>query len=233
MLCADSGALYVVAREKRGLFYGVYEILKRYGGMRWILPGPEGEFFTPRKSFVVPETEVVDNPAFRDRRFNLVSAWGPKETPLWMIRNGMSHSDPRYGSLRHLGGHVFSTLLPDTYFHEHPEYYGLYKGKRLPQCGNPAKITKTGTGGMANQPCTSNPETVRIMCENLVKMLKANPDAESFCILNNDSTAWCECENCVKLDPPEEAKRGMKSTRFWLLANALIATGKADGLSTN
>ena len=29
------------------------------------------------------------------------------------------------------------------------------------------------------------------------------------------------------LQKPEEAKRGMKSTRFWLLANALIATGKA------
>ena len=227
VLCADSGALYVVAREKRGLFYGVYEILKRYGGMRWILPGPEGEFFTPRKSLAVPEVKTVENPAFRNRRFNLVSAWGTKETPLWMIRNGMSHSDPRYGSLRHLGGHVFSTLLPDTYFHEHPEYYGLYKGKRLPQCGNPAKITKTGTGGMANQPCTSNPETVRIMCENLVKMLEANSDTESFCILNNDSTAWCECENCVRLDPPEEAKRGLRSTRFWLLANALVAAGKA------
>ena len=227
VLCADSGALYVVARERRGLFYGVYEVLKRYGGMRWILPGPEGEFFMPRKSFVVPEVEVVDSPAFRNRRLNLVSAWGSKETPLWMIRNGMSHSDPRYGSLRHLGGHVFSTLLPDTHFHEHPEYYGLYKGKRLPQCGDPAKITKTGTGGMANQPCTSNPETVRIMCENLVKMLEANPDTESFCILNNDSTAWCECENCVRLDPPEEAKRGLRSTRFWLLANALVAAGKA------
>ena len=225
VLCTDSGALYVVAREKRGLFYGVYEVLKRYGGMRWILPGPEGEFFTPRKSLAVPEVEVVENPAFRNRRFNLVSAWGPKETPLWMIRNGMSHSDPRYGSLRHLGGHVFSTLLPDTYFHEHPEYYGLYKGKRLPQCGDPAKITEKGTGGMANQPCTSNPETVRIMCENLVKMLKANPDAESFCILNNDSTAWCECENCRRLDPPGEREKGHVSTRFWTLANALIDEG--------
>jgi len=225
-LCTDSDALYVVAREKRGLFYGVYALLKRYGGMRWVMPGPEGEFFAPRTSLAVPEVALVDNPAFRDRRFNLVSAWGYTMTPLWMMRNGMSASDPRYGTLRQLGGHVFSTLLPDTYFHEHPEYYGLYKGKRLPQCGDPAKITKDGTGGMANQPCTSNPETVRIMCENLVKMLEEHPEAGSFCILNNDSTAWCECENCVKLDPPGEAKRGMKSTRFWLLANALVAAGR-------
>ncbi len=225
-LCSDAGTLYIVAREKAGLFHGVFSVLKRYGGMRWILPGPEGEYFTPRKSFVVPQVEIVDNPAFRNRDFNLVCAYGSKETPLWMVRNGMTSKNTSYGSRKRLGGHVFSTLLPDTYFHEHPEYYGLYKGKRRPQCGDPENITATGTGGMANQPCTSNPQTVRIMCENLVKMLKENPDAGSFCILNNDSTAWCECENCVKLDPPEEAARGMRSTRFWLLANALIAAGK-------
>ena len=44
VLCTDAGGLYIVAREKRGLFYGVYEILKRYAGMRWLVPGDDGEY---------------------------------------------------------------------------------------------------------------------------------------------------------------------------------------------
>ena len=226
LLYAGKEGLYVVARERRGLNYGVYELLKRYGGVRWITPGPEGEFVPRKKDFSVPALAEVVNPSFRHRNFNLVSAYGAKLTPLWQMRNGMTQNGPLYGGGKHLGGHIFSTLLPDTLYRTNPELFGLYKGKRLPQCGDPAKITETGIGGQANQPCTSNPETVRIMQENLVRLLRKNPGAESFCILNNDSTAWCECDNCRKLDPPEEAARGMVATRFWLLANALIEAGK-------
>ncbi len=226
LLYTDPSGLYIAAKERRGLNYGVYEILKRYGNVRWITPGPDGEFVPKKGSFLVPELAEVVNPSFRHRRFNLVSSYGSIRTPLWQMRNGMTQSGPLYGGGKNLGGHVFSTLLPDTLFPEKPELFGLYKGKRLPQCGKILSDPKQyKTGGQANQPCTSNPETIRIMQENLVKILKANPEAESFCILNNDSTAWCECENCRKLDPPEERKRGMVATRFWLLANALIEAG--------
>ncbi len=230
LLYSDASGLYIIAKERRGLNYGVYEILKRYGGVRWITPEADGEFFPKKSSFVVPALAEVVNPSFRYRNFNLVSAHvnSPTKTALWQVRNGMTQTGKTYGGGKQLGGHIFSTLLPDTYFHTQPELYGLYGGKRLPQCGDPAKITARGTGGMKNQPCTSNPETIRIMQENLVKMLKEHPDTESFCILNNDSTKWCECENCQKLDPPEEKRRGLVSTRFWLIANELIKAGKKN-----
>jgi hypothetical protein len=218
-------ATYIASREQVGVIYGVYEILKRAAGVRWFYPGDDGEFVPRKSDIALEEVLFVDNPVMLRRSFNHVCAnVGTTEAAnLWGLRNKMSVKG-RFGGLRHGGGHVFSTLLPDTYFHEHPEYYGLYKGKRRPQCGNPEKITASGTGGQANQPCTSNPETVRIMKENLVRMI-ASRAITSFCILNNDSTAWCECENCRKLDPPGERENGLVSTRFWTLANALIDEG--------
>ena len=225
LVCVTPEAAHVASRAQVGVIYGAYEILKRAAGIRWFYPGEDGEYVPKCRDLALEETLLVDNPAMLRRAFNFVCAnvGTAQAAELWGLRNKMSVGW-RFGGPRHGGGHVFSTLLPDTYFHEHPEYYGLYKGKRLPQCGDPAKITEKGTGGMANQPCTSNPETVRIMKENLVRMIAAR-GLTSFCILNNDSTAWCECENCRRLDPPGEREKGHVSTRFWTLANALIDEG--------
>jgi len=226
LLCVTPESAHLASRQQVGVVYGAYEILKRAAGIRWFYPGEDGEHVPKSRDLALEETLLVDNPAMVRRDFNFVCAnvGSAQAAELWALRNKMSVRGGRFGGPRHGGGHVFSTLLPDTYFHEHPEYYGLYKGKRLPQCGDPAKITKGGTGGMANQPCTSNPEVVRIMKENLVRMIAAG-DITSFCILNNDSTAWCECENCRKLDPPGEREKELVSTRFWTLANALVDEG--------
>ena len=227
LLYADKNGLFITAKEKVALHYAVAEILKRYGKVRWITPAPDGEFVQKNSSFIVPELAEVVNPSFKYRKFNLVAAHGYTLTPKWQIRNNMTQSGILYGGAKQLGGHCFSSLIPDIYFKEKPELYALHKGKRVPQCGDEKKIfVNGGYGGQKFQPCTSNPETIRIMQTSLVKKLKENPDTNFYCILNNDSTSWCECTSCKKLDPPEEVGRGMVSTRFWLVANALIEAGK-------
>lgn len=217
-LYSDETGMYIFSKEKRGILYGVYEVLKRYGGIRWIYPGEKGEFFKAKKDFSVPPLAETDNPSFKWRCFNLIAAASMRESELWMVRNKMTpgHSSESYLDPAVCAGyHVFYLLLPDELFKTKPELFGLYKGKRMPQ------------NGMERQPCTSNPETVKIMCENLVKMLKANPNIKRFIIFNNDSPAWCECENCKKLDTPDEAERGQVPTRYWTLTNELVKAGKA------
>ncbi len=217
-LYSDKTGLYIFSKEKRGVLYGVYDVLKRYGGIRWIFPGEKGEYFKAKKDFSIPQLAEVDNPSFKWRCFNLIAANSMRKTELWMVRNKMTpghYSEPHLAPAADDGYHVFYLLLPDELFKTKPELFGLYKGKRMPQ------------NGMERQPCTSNPETVKIMCDNLVKMLKANPKIKRFVIFNNDSPAWCECENCKKLDTPDEAERGQVPTRYWTLTNALIKTGKA------
>ncbi|OQA80660.1 MAG: hypothetical protein BWY31_03937 [Lentisphaerae bacterium ADurb.Bin242] len=217
-LYSDETGLYIFSKEKRGVLYGVYEILKRYGGIRWIHPGENGEYCKEKKDFSIPNLAEADNPSFKWRCFNLIAAGAMKETRLWMVRNKMTpgrsfelYLDPALDA----GYECFYRLIPDELFKTNPELFGLYNGKRMPQ------------DGMARQPCTSHPETVRIMCENLVKILTANPKIKRFIIINNDSPSWCECENCKKLDTPDEAERGQVPTRYWTLINVLVKAGKA------
>lgn len=226
LIYAQDDVAYIIGKRPRGVLYGAYEILKKYGDIRWILPGEKGEYYGQKKEILIPEQANVTNPSLKYRRFNLVCAnvGSTKETPIWMLRNNMQPHifDCDQGA----GGHIFSTLLPDTLFPQNPELFGLYDGKRMPQSGkilpDPSQYRR---GGQANQPCTSNPETRRIMAENLIKII-GERRADNFTILNNDSTKWCECENCRKLDPPGEKKRGLVSTRFWDLANFLIEKGQ-------
>ena len=52
------------AQRPLGLLYGTYEILKKYGGIRWIHPGPQGEFFKVKSEISVPDVSKISNPSF-------------------------------------------------------------------------------------------------------------------------------------------------------------------------
>ncbi len=221
LLAVTPQGTFIWSKHPAGTIYGAYELLKRYADIRWFYPGEDGEYVPKKDSVSVADVIIVDNPAMLLRTFNHVCANinTDQVAQKWLLRNKMTVKS-KFGGLRQGGGHIFSTLIPDTHFKTQPELYGLYDGKRLPQCGDPAKITARGTGGMKNQPCTSNPETVRIMKENLIRLI-GKRNYNSFSILNNDSTKWCECDNCRKLDPPGERELGLVSTRYWLLFNEL------------
>lgn len=227
LLGASSKGVFIYSTTPAGVIYGAYELLKRYGSVRWFFPGEDGEYIEKKKDFSVPETVFTDNPAMELRTFNHVCAniHTDEIARKWLLRNKMTLKH-QFGGPQHGGGHVFSSLMPDIYFREKPELYCLVDGKRVPQCGNEKLIFRNGgRGGQKNQPCTSNPETLQIMKENLIKMI-GERRLNSFNIMNNDSTVWCQCDNCRKLDPETERREGIVSTRFWLLANMLIEEGK-------
>ena len=126
------------------------------------------------------------------------------------------------GSVAHAGGHCFTPLLlgsgrkmvkPEVLFKEHPEYFPVVHGKR--------KISRNG--GTHPQPCTSHPDVIRIAAEGILAWSeKAGDKPLFFGFGNNDFTTWCSCENCLKQDPPEEQKKGIKSTRYWKFLNAVL-----------
>ena len=53
-LKANAEGLVISARQPIGLIYGAYEILKRYGGIRWLTPGEDGEYFTKHPTISIP-----------------------------------------------------------------------------------------------------------------------------------------------------------------------------------
>ncbi|MDD4017926.1 MAG: DUF4838 domain-containing protein [Kiritimatiellae bacterium] len=224
VLAADKDGVRVIAKRPLGVLYGAYGILKRQAGVRWFAPGAEFEHCPKRPSVSVPEQVTVNNPAFPFRQiFFYCAATNSKtlDTWDWFVRNGFAikiHKNlcKLYGEeLEKRGAEILQTrsfndlLGNDTLFDAHPEYYGLFGGKRLKMEGE------------HRQPCTSHPNVAAIMADRVNKDLEVPPKGGGCVILNNDSTAWCQCENCVKLDPPEEKQKHFVGTRYFTMINRI------------
>lgn len=220
LILANAERTYIVSREERGVAYGVYEILKRYGGVRFFYPGEEGEFIQESSSFSISDGTLLINPSFSKRAFNLTG--GPQNhlilpTLLWMLRNNMSQSIKRIllSKGKMVGGHDFCTLLPKELFETNPELFPMVDGKRhAPSC-------TANAPGYAN-PCVSNPDTLRLMTEEIVKRVNADRSITNYYVLQNDTTRWCECPDCKKLDSELDRENHFVSNRFWIMANAVI-----------
>ena len=81
------------------------------------------------------------------------------------------------------------SLADRIYFEEHPEYFSLMKGKRVPD----------------RQLCFSNPEVRRVLLENVETVIRAEKyDPSQYAILdftqNDRSGGFCECDACRKLN---------------------------------
>ena len=117
--------------------------------------------------------------------------------PTWSVRNRTqspdAHVPEEHGGNVDYGGlfvHTHAALLPpDKYAKEHPNYFYLNAaGQRS-----------------AAQLCPTNPETMRIVTENVLKALKDHPHAEIVSVSKNDNdgTQICTCERCTKLRADE------------------------------
>ena len=82
--------VYVIGQDPRGALYGCYHILKKHAGMRWLVPGDEGEYFEPKKNISVPEGTDLQNPYLRTRKTvaNEMTAFQ------WLARNNMQSETP-------------------------------------------------------------------------------------------------------------------------------------------
>ncbi|NCO35740.1 MAG: hypothetical protein AUJ92_05885 [Armatimonadetes bacterium CG2_30_59_28] len=222
-IAADAKRIRVIGRKPVGVLYGVYHLLKAYAGMRWFYPGADGEHCPRKTTITVPKQVTVSNPSFQHREIGFICAnvnSKTVDTRDWMARNGIAIQTGKHiyrmlqlelekrGAESHDGGHCFSYLLSDDLFTEHPEYFPLIDGKRVPQ-------------EWRRQPCTSNPAVAEIMAEGIREVLDALPTGGSYLIGNNDDTRWCQCDNCTRLDPPEEKQKGFVSTRYYTFINQI------------
>lgn len=150
-------------------------------------------FFPPRR---VPENleecTISDSPAFFYR-----NGGNPLTGQLGMLLLG----DPRRGADPELFGkksdlwidHTAGYLVPKLkYYDRNPEYYALLKdGKR---------IAKNAFSDHRTPLCLSNPDVARIALERAREWVRLNPDKKFFFLTYGDTTIWCECPGCRKLD---------------------------------
>ena len=203
----------VVRGGRRGMLYGVNELLETYGGIGW---------FSPWRT-VVPKTGVLkvpdslydtQRPAFEMRYTDFYwcgdNDWSgqnvePKREFFVHCRQNGAFKirlQEKYGGFADaglfVGGaglcHTFLRLVPPAnYFKDHPEYYSEIGGVR-----------RNGE----TQLCLTNPDVLEIMVSNLVVKIDADPQAKFYGVSQADWENYCTCAKCRAVDEEEGSHAG-------------------------
>jgi len=202
--------LLIAGESPIAVQHAVYRLLQKFFGCGWYMDLKIGIVVPEQKTVSLPATDLSEAPSFIFR-----SVWGGN----WAgegtdYRNGILN-----GGIGLSSGHAWAGLLPpDKYFKDHPEYFGLRGGQRVP--------------GLI---CTSNDEATRAIAEGIIASLDAAPKGPfppSISLSPTDTSYFCECEKCRALDVPgyiePSSNQVNLSDRFmnWATKIAQIVTEK-------
>ena len=201
----EKGDIVIAGASAWGTEFGVCEFLERYVGVRWLMPGENGEDVPRRESLRVPVEEVRREPAFFSRQFSGLASSQQLE---WARRNRMHGSIAFHHNLHRL-------FPPSKYGTTHPEFFPTRKGERyIP--------TNDNTHGW--QPCFTAEGIVDEAVKNICEYFEKHPDVNSYSLGVIDSSGHCECEECLAMDPEEPNFLGRRnvSRRYFTFCNAVV-----------
>jgi hypothetical protein len=191
--------LIIAGGKQRGTLYGVTTFLDKLG-CRWFTS--EVSVIPKKPTLVVEPLNELQKPAFEYREPFFAEA-ADKD---WAARNRVNGSSQRLDEST--GGkvsyypfvHSFYTILPpQQYFPDHPEYYALVDGRRRSEDA---------------QLCLTNPDVLRLTIQTVLKWIDEHPEASIFSVSQNDTTGWCECEACQRIEQEEGGAHSGPILRF-------------------
>lgn len=191
----------IIGPSRWGTLNGVHAFLENYAGVRWLLPGPDGEDVPMLTDIDVPRVNVREEPAFTERVISPMSGDPYDATkPLltrqyyeWAQHNGLQGNYNRPVEFHH---NLYSLFPVSQYKTTHPDFYP--KGKP------PAQGVTTGW-----QPCFSNPDTISAAVYGIVQYFQAHPDETSYSLGVNDSRGFCEADPAHPAYPNETNSLGL------------------------
>ena len=174
----DATNVVICGPTPYGTEFGVYEFLERYVGVRWLLPGEHGDDVPQVEGLEISGETVRDEPAFFSRLFS-----GLRGAPQlkWARFNRMRGRVSFHHNLLRL-------LPPETYTEAHPEWFPMQNGERFLPATNDTHRW---------QPCFTAPGLVEEAVKNITQYFRDNPDVPSYSLGTNDSSGYCQCEQCV------------------------------------
>lgn len=198
----ESGGKLTITGGRRGLLYGVYELLERYGGVEWLSSWrthiPEnGRIVVPK------DLDQFQKPAFLLRRASWFDAMRNADFCARIRGNGWGCGlEERHGGDIHifgagLEGHTFYSLFPKKHFPTNT-YADCYARNQL-RMENPNDL----------QLCLSNPFVVDVVTSNLLSKIRSDPGACFYSVSKKDGARnWCRCERCAAIDAEEKSSAG-------------------------
>lgn len=171
-----------------GSWYGVCAFLRQFAGVRWIFPGPYGEYVPKTKNLIVNIDTIKKQPFMEFRKFGPIyfkersKSKLNKEIHIWARRNGTGYSRGFDGS------HSWAFWERSTdLFLTHPEYFPLINGKRQ------------AIGGQYMKICTTNPGALDTFARYIIQKQRKRTDVMQT-LSPSDGLGFCECANCRALD---------------------------------
>lgn len=182
----DSLRVVIAGGNDKGTLYGVYSFLEKYLGCR--MYSPAVKIIPTRGRIVLDKISDVQIPVIKFRDTHYRVTWDAEYTDWHKLDHDQDGNRTDWG----MWVHTFNALVPpETYYDEHPEYFAMVKGKRIP-----------------TQLCLTNPEVLKITIQNLRKRIARNPDAKYWSVSQNDNREYCTCERCRAIDGKEGSPSG-------------------------
>jgi len=184
-LAVRGRVLFLIGRDQAPLRHlgahgtgrAVVTFLEDFVGVRWFLPGPEGDHVPRTARLSVPrdlDRTVSPHFAYMHGRY-LYGGHSP---------GAIANNNRTAVKVRSYGGHSYYSWLSDAkYFQSHPEYFAIRRSARH---------------GVGNHLCSSNPEVARILLREIRGDFDSGYDWVQ--LGQEDGYARCECPQCEKLD---------------------------------
>ncbi|RAV20298.1 DUF4838 domain-containing protein [Paenibacillus contaminans] len=159
-------SISIIGPTAWGTEFGVDEFLERYVGVRWLLPGPDGEDVPLTTNLAVPFEPVKDEPDAISRHFFGMHF---SATVDWARDNRIQQTINFH--------HNMNVLFDPVVFADHPEYY-------------PNGVLPTHAYNW--QPCFTN-ETAQAAIARIIQYFNQNPNEVSYSLGINDGVDnFCE-----------------------------------------
>ena len=208
--------LAIYGAGNRGTLYGVYGYLEDFCGYRCFTAASGMQ--SRGGKITVPEAPVKFRACFEYTDTD----WRSPYDVEYSLANGLNGVQHRAltarlgGGIGYLGGfcHTLSTIFcaADTYFQQHPEYFALHEGKRVP-----------------GQLCLTNEDVYQIVLSEVMELLKNYhvPEAtlQIISLTQNDNQLYCQCDSCRALDDKNGSQAGTVITFANRVARAVREAG--------
>jgi len=186
VIVTDSLRLIIAGGSEKGTLYGVYTFLEKYLGCR--MYSPKVKLIPKKDRIALGKIDDRQVPLIKFRDTHYRATWDPEYIDWHKLDHDANGNRKDWG----MWVHTFNALVPpEIYYEEHPEYYALVNGKRIP-----------------TQLCLTNMNVLEITIQSLRKKIAQKPEAKYWSVSQNDNRNFCTCDKCKAIDDREGSPSG-------------------------